>query len=230
MPRALRHHISVPSSTEEQSDTLASLPASRQAVLRALRQHGETSAEELARELGMTVSGARQHLGPLVDKGLVEVRELRGAPGRPKARYRLAAAAEGLFPKRYGDLTNELLGYVDDANPALVEQLFERRRRRRVERARERLTGKDFPDRVAELARILDEDGYLADFAPEGDGGFRITEHNCAILDVARRWGHACSTELEFLREVLPGAEVNRVAHMIGGAHECAYEVKPRAR
>jgi DeoR family suf operon transcriptional repressor len=217
-------------STEALSQSLASLPPARQAVLRALRQAGEASAEQLAGALGITVSGARQHLAQLVAGGLVEVRALRGAPGRPKARYQLAPAAEGLFPKRYGDLTNELLEYVEDAHPALVEQLFERRRRRRVERARARLAGKPFAERVAELARILDEDGYLADFTPDGDGAFRITEHNCAILDVARRWGHACSTELAFLREALPDAEVNRVAHMIGGAHVCAYEVQPKDR
>ncbi|HLG71179.1 MAG TPA: helix-turn-helix domain-containing protein [Chloroflexota bacterium] len=214
-------------STEEQSQPLAGLPEGRQAVLKALRTHGEVSAEELARSLGMTISGARQHLAALVEDRLVSKRELRGGPGRPKARYSLAPAAEGLFPKRYGDLTNELLGYVADEQPNMVEQLFERRRQRRVERARERLAGKSFAERVAELARILDEDGYLADFTRADDGSFRITEHNCAILDVARRWGHACSSEIAFLREALPDAEVTRVAHMIGGAHVCAYEVRP---
>ncbi|HEU0167617.1 MAG TPA: helix-turn-helix domain-containing protein [Chloroflexota bacterium] len=213
-------------SAEEQS--LASLSEARQAVLRALRQEGDASAEQLAAILGITVSGARQHLAQLVARCLVEVRQVRGGPGRPKARYRLAPAAEGLFPKRYGDLTNELLEYAEAEHPALVEQLFERRRRRRVERAKVRLAGKPFEQRVAELARILDADGYLADFAPADDGAFRITEHNCAILDVARRWGQACTTEIAFLREALPDAEVNRVAHMIGGAHVCAYEVRPK--
>ena len=81
-----------------------------------------------------------------------------------------------------------------------------------------------------ELARILDEDGYLADFEALPDGTFRITEHNCAILGVARRWGLACSTEIEFLREALPEARVERVAHMMAGAHVCRYEIKPRRR
>ena len=33
---------------------------------------------------------------------------VKGSPGRPKHVYHLSAAAEGLFPKAYGDLTNEL--------------------------------------------------------------------------------------------------------------------------
>jgi DeoR family suf operon transcriptional repressor len=55
-----------------------------------------------------------------------------------------------------------------------------------------------------------------------------MTEHNCAILGVARRWGLACSTEIEFIREALPEARVERVAHMMAGAHVCRYEVTPR--
>ena len=79
----------------------------------------------------------------------------------------------------------------------------------------------------AELARILDEDGYLADFEALPDGTFRITEHNCAILGVARRWGLACVTEIDFLREALPEARIERVAHMMAGAHVCRYEIAP---
>ncbi|MEA2526059.1 MAG: hypothetical protein QOF73_3286, partial [Thermomicrobiales bacterium] len=77
------------------------------------------------------------------------------------------------------------------------------------------------------VAQILDEDGYLADFDERPDGTFVITEHNCAVLAVAQRYRHACSTELAFLQALLPEAEVTRIAHRLGGGHVCAYEVKP---
>jgi DeoR family transcriptional regulator, suf operon transcriptional repressor len=121
-----------------------------------------------------------------------------------------------------------LLGYASADDPGLVERLFERRRRRRVEDARDRLAGKDFAGKVEELACILDEDGYLADFQAQPDGSFLVTEHNCAILGVARRYGQACSSEIGFLREALPEASIERIQHMIAGAHSCAYEVKPQ--
>ena len=38
----------------------------------------------------------------------------------------------------------------------------------------------------------------------------------------------ACGTELSFIREVLPDAEVERVKHLLDGSHVCAYEVRPR--
>ena len=93
--------------------------------------------------------------------------------------------------------------------------------------AQGRLAGRDFAGRVEELSRILDEAGYLADFERRDDGSFRITEHNCAILAVARRHGHACTTELSFLREVLPGATVERVSHIVSGGHACVYVIVP---
>jgi DeoR family suf operon transcriptional repressor len=156
---------------------------------------------------------------------LVEVREQRGGAGRPKFFYSITQAAEPLFPKRYGGLTNELLEYLDDEEPAMVERLFERRRQRRVEAATSRLAGLSFEARVQELAHILDEDGYLAD-VERGDGVWWIVEHNCAILEVALRYGQACSSEIGFLREVMPDADIERVSHMASGAHRCAYEVR----
>ena len=198
----------------------------RRTMLEALKKHGELAVEDLADALQVTPSAIRQQLAAMKADDLVEYRERKGGPGRPRHLYRLTPAAEALFPKTYSELTNELLDYVGDADPDLVDLLFERRRQRRAEGARSRLAGKPFASRVAELARILDEDGYLADFEQVDDRTWRIVEHNCAILGVATRYGQACSSEIGFLRDVMPDAEIERVAHLIGGAHQCAYEVR----
>ena len=197
----------------------------------ALKHAGEATAEELAARLGVTVSAVRQQLDGLAADGLVAWRPQSRGRGRPTHVYRLTRAAEPLFPKAYGGLTNELLGYVAEADPSLVDDIFDRRRQRRLEGARQRLAplAGDFGAQVAELARILDEDGYLASFEARPDGSFRIVEHNCAVLDVAERYGQACSSEIAFLRQALPEARVERVSHMIAGGHACAYEVTPPA-
>jgi DeoR family suf operon transcriptional repressor len=215
---------------------LVTLPTTRRALLTSLKQRGDARADDLAADLSITVSAVRQHLAGLMADGLVTYSESRGGPGRPKHVYQLSDAGDALFPRAYGELAAELLEYVEDEDPALVERVFERRRKRRVERAQLRLGGRPLPEQVAELTTILDEDGYLASFEPlEGpdgepnaDVGWRIVEHNCAILAVAAKYGTACGTELEFLREVLPDATVERVAHVLAGGHVCAYEVRPR--
>ena len=195
----------------------------------ALKQAGEATAEDLAAALGVTVSAVRQQLDGLAADGLVAHRPQPRGRGRPTHLYRLTRAAEPMFPKAYGGLTNELLGYVGDVDPALVDDIFDRRRQRRLEGAQARLAllGDDFEAKVAELARILDEDGYLAGFEALPDGTYRLVEHNCAVLDVAERYGQACSSEIAFLRQALPEARIERVSHMIAGAHSCAYSVVP---
>jgi DeoR family suf operon transcriptional repressor len=212
--------------------TVASLPAGRRAVLYAVRRRGEATAEQVAEQLGITVSGARQHLTALARDGLVDATELP-APARQRGRrtlvYAATPAADEFFPKAYGELTNELLGYVADTDKALVDDLFAKRREHRIENARERLARKKgLGARVAELTRILDEDGYLASYEKTGANAYRIVEHNCAIWAVAQRYGQACTSEIDFIRAVLADASVERVQHMVAGARRCAYEVRGR--
>ena len=218
-----------PNETAGQAVGLDALAPGRRAVLSTLKTRGEASADEVAATLGITVGAVRQHLAPLEAEGLVAHRDERPGPGRPRRRYCLTPAAEGLWPKRYGQLTNQLLSFITDAAPAAVDDAFERRRQVRVSRAAERLAGRPWDDRVRELAAILDDDGYLASCERLGPGRWRIVEHNCAILDVAKRYGAACWTELAFLQEAMPDAEVERTAHMMAGAHVCAYEVRRRS-
>jgi predicted ArsR family transcriptional regulator len=219
-------------STTAESGEVARLPAGRRAVLYAVRRRGEATADQVAEQLDVTVSGARQHRTLLARGGLVEAAELPSPAGRRGRRtlvYSATAAADAYFPKAYGELTNELLGYMSESDSTLVDQLFARRRDERVRNTELRLAPlASMDDKVEELTRILDEDGYLAT-CEAMDGGWRIVEHNCAILAVARKYGQACTSEIDFIRTVLPGASVERVSHIIEGAHHCAYEVRPSA-
>ena len=118
--------------------------------------------------------------------------------------YAATGAADAYFPKAYGELTNELLGYVAETDRALLDDLFAKRREARIAGARVRLaTKRTLGAKVAELTRILDEDGYLASWEKTAPGVYRIVEHNCAIWAVAERYGQACTSELEFIRTVL---------------------------
>jgi DeoR family transcriptional regulator, suf operon transcriptional repressor len=209
-----------------------SISDSRRGVIDALKQRGEADVDELADDLTMTVAGVRQHLATLADEGLVESREAprsQGERGRAKRLYTLTARSEPLFPKAYDELANDLLRHAADEDGTLVERIFVRRRDSRIDNARARLAPKrSLRAKVAELTRILDEDGYLAEYEVLDHGRFRIIEHNCAILAVATRHPSACRSEIEFLQAVLPDTTVERVSHIVAGAHQCAYVVTPR--
>jgi DeoR family suf operon transcriptional repressor len=211
---------------------LDQLPTTRRALLNLLKRQGPLAAPALAAALSLTPSAVRLQLARLEEDGLLErtdaLADDASQRGRPSHRYALTPAAEALYPKRYGDLTTELLGYLGGPDGKQVDELFEQRRRRRVDGARPRLAHLSFTEQVAALAAILDEDGYLADAEEQPDGSWLITEHNCAILTVAHGFSQACSSELSFIRDAIPGATVERVAHLMDGAHVCAYRITPR--
>lgn len=209
------------------SAAIRSLPEGRRRIVSALKRQGELDAEAIAQTVTMTPSGVRQHMAALTRDDLVTFRTEAAGPGRPRYLYRLTDTGDALFPRRYADLTNELLGYLADEDPEMLRHIFERRAERRLADARLRTDGLNLEERVAEIARILDDDGYLADWIGQDDGTYLVREHNCAVLNVALRFGHACGTELQFLQALLPDATVERVAHRVAGHHACAYRINP---
>jgi DeoR family transcriptional regulator, suf operon transcriptional repressor len=225
---------------------LDTLPTTRRAILNLLKRQGPLGAHDVAQALGLTPAAVRMQLVRLEEDGLLARADASGVVGsagalgdsedstetaarrgRPAHTYQLTSAAEALYPKRYGDLTTELLGYLGGPDGEQVDELFELRRRRRVDGALPRLAHLSFDEQVSALAAILDEDGYLADATRQADGSWLITEHNCAILTVAHGFSQACSSEISFIRDALPGATVERVAHLMDGAHVCAYRITP---
>jgi DeoR family transcriptional regulator, suf operon transcriptional repressor len=210
---------------ESQSMLLDHLPQSRQEMLQVIKLRGEVDADALALHLHMTVSGARQHIMALHRDGLVQHRARRSGPGRPRFLYSLTPAGDALFPRNYAELANELLDYVGEEDPDLLQRAFDRRAARRLKKAEVRIHGLAFAEKVREVACILDEDGYLADFSEQADGSYLLTEHNCAVLAIAQRYQHACNCELDLLKALLPEAEVTRVAHRLNGSYVCAYQI-----
>lgn len=206
------------------------IPSGRRAVLYAVRNLPDATAEAVADDLAITVSGARQHLATLVEHGLVDTEQPvtdRPRRGRPRLTYHVTDLGDLLFPKAYGALTNELLSYVAEDGDAAVDRLFERRRDHRIDAARARLAAhRSLASKVRELAAILDDDGYMASSTKLSRDHFLVVEHNCAISAVAARFGQACASEIDFIRAVLPEADVTRVSHIASGDRRCAYDIR----
>ena len=208
----------------------ANLSSAQRQILVAVKRRGEASADDVAAMLGITPSAVRQHLATLRTGGFVASRHERGRPGRPADLYHSTEVGESLLAgPSTGDLAVELLGHLADEDPRLVPRVFQRRRRHRVEQSREKLGGKTLGDCVTGLAAILDAEGYMANVDKLPDGSYRLTLHNCPIWAVASHYGLACTTELEFIQEVIPEANVARVTHKVAGAYVCAYEIRTRA-
>ncbi|MFN8598655.1 MAG: metalloregulator ArsR/SmtB family transcription factor [Anaerolineae bacterium] len=201
----------------------------RYEVLRLIRLSGGLTAQQLAAELKITSMGVRRYLVALERDGLVRVQMQRQAAGRPTYVYRLTEAGYGTFPNNYDLLATQLLDAIQvHDGDARVDELFARRMDQLVAQYEPRMRGKDLGERVAELARIQDENGYMAvwEMAPDG---YLLKEQNCAIYRVACRFQAACHYEIELFRRLLD-AKIERVQHQIKGELTCAYHISPKTR
>ena len=93
-----------------------------------------------------------------------------------------------------------------------------------AERLQPELEGASAEQRMESVVRALSEAGYMA----EGHASFScgtLTEHNCAIRDVAERFPEICAAEERFLAIML-GGTIERQSHMLGGCHACEYKVR----
>jgi predicted ArsR family transcriptional regulator len=202
------------------------LSATQRAVLLAVKRQGESTVDELGRMLEISPSAVRQHLSGLESLGLVSSRRRHGRPGRPANHYRATEKAESLFAADDGALSLELLEHLEAEAPGLVARVFDRRRRQLVDEARARVEGLTTEQRVGVVAELLDDQGCLARSEEVDDGHHRISLGTCPVWTVANRYGEPCTSELDFIRDLIPGTAVERVTHKTAGHHTCVYEIR----
>jgi DeoR family suf operon transcriptional repressor len=204
------------------------LKGPRSAVLVQLKRAQPLTARDLAGRLGVSLNAARHHLKELEADGLVAYeREHRGV-GAPAFAYRLTPAGEALFPRRYEETLTSLLDQMveRDGRQAAVT-LLESHFGDLARRLKSELAASTPAERLEALARVLSEEGYMAEVSAGAADG-TLTEHNCAIPAVAERFPEICAAEARFLADVL-GARVDRREHILSGCSACEYHVRFKA-
>ncbi len=198
-------------------------------ILFLLKRKAELSLREIAAELGISKVGALKHLAHLEAQGLL-AREFRASGiGRPQVFFRLTPESSGLFPAAYAQMSLYALEYIEQklGRPAVMELL--RQRTREVFLAsRNRMQGKLLRERVAELARIREEGGYMAEVGPRRGATSELLEHNCPILAIAGRFGEACEVERQLFQSLLR-ADVDVAHRVVAGDAVCRFLVRPSA-
>jgi predicted ArsR family transcriptional regulator len=183
----------------------------------------------LGRSLNISGEAARQQLLRLEDQGLVVARnEVRGV-GRPVAMWHLTTAAASRFPDTHAQLTVDLLALVrEQLGEAALETVIGAREDETRAGYREAMTGTTTTaERVARLAEIRSDEGYMAEWSDEGDS-FLLVENHCPICAAASQCQRFCRAELNVFQDVLgPEVTIERIEHIPSGARRCAYRIMP---
>lgn len=210
---------------------VAEMSEMRRTILAIIKREGRRSIDQLAAELEVSYEAVRQQLSQLLGDGWVDKQAAPAAAakrrpvGRPKSLYRLTAAGDHLFPKRYGGLSIALLDAVTarHGGEGLREILGDLADRRVAEWLPE-VEGLDLDARLEHVRGIyFDDDPHMSvERAPGGER--RLVERNCPFLDVASQRPALCSLTVAVLSRML-GRRVVRAERLQDGDGRCSFLV-----
>ncbi len=204
------------------------MPTTRRRILIALKERGSLTADELAALLGISSVAVRRHLTNLERDRLVDHEEMQRGMGRPSHVYRLTEAANHVFPHNYDQLASYVLDSIQELfGQEAINRIFEHRTKELAQSYRPLVNSGNLPDRLEQLTRLREAEGYMPVWEEQEDGTYVLRQHHCPILHVAEGCSEACAHELALFVDLL-NAEVTRQNHQVTGDTDCSYQIRPR--
>jgi len=202
------------------------------AILSLLKSEGALTSGALAKILDMTSMGARQHLLRLEKQELVSSFSQKASVGRPKQLWQLTAKAHATFPDRHADLTLHLIDsikviYGDEGLDKLIQS--------REEKITDEYTAalnacNSLADKVAKLACLRCQEGYIAVVEQLAEEEFLLIENHCPICSAAKQCQNFCRSELAIFQKCFGEKySVSREEYLLSGDRRCVYKIKPAA-
>ena len=198
-------------------------------ILFLLKTRGPQTAQQLADLLKLTSMGTRRQLEAWRGAGMIASDDRSEKVGRPARYWRLSEAGHARFPDRHSELTVHMIADVRRLfGQSGLDQLIAAREMHSEARYRTELgSTKKLADRIAKLAEVRTDEGYMASVTVAEDGNFLLSEDHCPICAAATECQGFCRSELAVFQRCLGNScEVTRVEHLLSGARRCVYQIK----
>lgn len=198
-------------------------------ILYFLKVMKQAGLEDLSKVMKISRMAVHKHLSDLQDRGLVESMEIRKGVGRPVMQYSLTSTGKTAFPKSYGEIATHALDYLEKKmGKDAVGSVLRERQKDLFEKYSVRMKDMKFNEKVKELARIRDEEGYIAESKKDRkSNSHTLLEYNCPIIMIAEKHWEACSIETELFEHVLD-AKVEVTHRAAKGDSICKFLIKEK--
>ena len=143
--------------------------------------------------------------------------------------HQLTSQSKTIFPKSYSSIVTHAIDFIErNMGKEGVERVLRERQSELFDEYYKRLKNLEFDKRVKELAKIRDEEGYIAESKKlKNYGKHVILEYNCPIIHIAEKHWEACSTETELFEKLLE-ADVEATHRAAKGDLVCKFLIKER--
>ncbi|MDE1853296.1 MAG: ArsR family transcriptional regulator [Thaumarchaeota archaeon] len=187
------------------------------------------TAKELASILSIQTSAARKHLEALREFGIGSYEYVRLGVGRPKKVFALTEKGRTLFPMRYAELLNMLLGNMINRSRGEVNQAIAQI----AEAVGKEMnpTGKTDREQLANLSAALNEFGFVTSIE-EDDRSYSIISRSCPLYQTASKYQPLICHGLHdgIIRSALPREDVKLKECMVLGQSLCRHVIVKRGR
>jgi predicted ArsR family transcriptional regulator len=182
--------------------------------------------EELAGKLELTDNAVRAHLLTLERDGLVRQSGLRRGPRKPHFIYALTAEADGLFPKAYDALLNQLIAVLKNRlRPPEIEEVL-REVGRAVAADAPARSDADLESRVQSALKVLAAIGGAAGVEQHEDK-IVICSTGCPLAAAVAVHPEVCRLAETLIAEIVKAPVEEHCDRE--GAPKCRFEIKSPA-
>ena len=177
-------------------------------ILEALKKSEGMPISDLARSVGMSYMGVKQHCVALEDKGYLEcwrVPRSQSGVGRPEKLYRLTKKTDPLFPQAGVEFTLECMAaageqFGDTAPEKLLFRFFQKRR----EAWQHRISvGRSLVERCTRYVDVWEKHGGSARVHYEAGEGLRIEEFHNPLAPIFEAYPSARRFEVHMMEQLL---------------------------
>jgi predicted ArsR family transcriptional regulator len=200
------------------------MQGTRERILEFIVHRREARVEELAAELQISAVAVRRHLDHLRADGLVDVRAVKQATGRPYHAYHATERATPAIPAPYADLMERMLrslGEREDVTASVMTSVAESLASRHRAEFGE-ISGTP-EEKVVQVTASLKQDGILETWHAEEDG-FHLVNGACPYLKAAEISNLPCESDRKAI-ELLLGLDVEQLNRIVDGSPICEYLV-----
>jgi predicted ArsR family transcriptional regulator len=200
------------------------MQGTRERILEYIVHRRDARVEELAAELQISAEAVRRHLDHLRADGLVDVRAVKQATGRPYHAYHATERATPAIPAPYADLMERMLrslGEREDVTASVMTSVAESLASRHRAEFGE-ISGTP-EEKVVQVTASLKQDGILETWHAEEDG-FHLVNGSCPYLKAAEISNLPCESDRKAI-ELLLGLDVEQLNRIVDGSPICEYLV-----
>lgn len=164
-----------------------------------LKRSNGMSVKELALALKMSYMGVKQHCDALKKNGYLDTWRRPKGTGRPEKIYRAAPKLDEILPCWGNELSFGLLAQMAQSyGEAMPDRLLYSFLQQKLEGWGARIKGTSVKDRLQELVKQRNLDGWLSDFCDD-EQGLRILDHHSPLNGVAKIYPNIWDLETRVL-------------------------------